>query len=118
MKAIEQWVKDWDWKSQKYSDLEDSGVAQLISKIERWFYQTEEIDIHIQSLDLSNYQVWVKDLYDFAIHYRLVENANFDYPVIMNKRWFIVDWRHRIVKAIIEWRETIKWIRILDSDLI
>ena len=114
-------LKSWDWKGQTIWSKKswDSWypVSVILNRIESWYYQTKETDLNIETLSLTNYSFTTNDLYDFMTHYKLVENADLSYPIILNRRWEIVDWRHRLVKAILKWDKTIKWIIVLNSDI-
>jgi len=107
-------VTTWDWKAQMFWD---ENIATIISRIEREYYKTKEVDINLTTYDLTNSSFGTADLFDFAVHYKLVENADLQYPVIVNMKWNVIDWRHRVLKAILQWDKTIKWIMILDTDI-
>lgn len=87
-------VKSWDWRSQTVWEGE-VVIPDLLAKIERWFYQTKEIRLNIEHIDLSTDKFTTNDLFQFLTHYKLVENANLDYPIIMNWKNQIIDWRYR-----------------------
>ena len=118
---IELNLKSWDWKGQTIWSKETwevwHPVSVILNRIESWYYQTKEVEMNIETLSLTNYSFTTNDLYDFITHYKLVENADLSYPIILNRRGEIVDWRHRLVKAILKWDKTIKWIMVLDSDI-
>lgn len=118
---IEYNLKTWDWKSQTIWKVNEEDeallVPVLIGRLERWYYQTKEVEIDLSVIDLSNYSFTTNDLFDFMTHYKLVENADLKYPVILNRRWIIIDWRHRLCKAILQGKKKLKWIMILDSDV-
>lgn len=118
---IEYNLKNWDWKSQTIWKVNEEDeallVPVLIGRLERWYYQTKEVEIDLSVIDLSNYSFTTNDLFDFMTHYKLVEDADLKYPVILNRRWIIIDWRHRLCKAILQGKKKLKWIMILDSDV-
>ena len=111
--------RDWKWQTIWSKKSWDSwySVSVILNRIESWYYQTKEVKVNIETISLANYSFETNDLFDFMIHYKLVENADFSYPIILNRIWEIVDWRHRLCKAILQWHKTIKWIMILDSDI-
>lgn len=118
-KAIQQEVKRWDWKNQRiWEDEKELNVPSLISRIERWYYITEEFDLDLNSIDLSNLWITVNNLFDFIAHMQITKNSKLKYPVIMNKSWFVLDGRHRIAKAILQWRNSIRVIKIVDCNVI
>lgn len=118
---IEYNLKTWDWKSQTIWKVNEEDealpVPVLIGRLERWYYQTKEVEVDLSVIDLSKYAFTTNDLFDFITHYKLVENADLKYPVILNRRWIIIDWRHRLCKAILQGKKKLKWIMILDSDV-
>lgn len=117
--AIDYNIWRHDWKTQTIWEWDNSiAIARLISQIERGYYKTREFKIHVDSHDLSTGVFDCPDLFEFITHYKLVSRANINYPVIMNNKGEIIDWRHRICKAILLWKKKIKCIQILDSTVI
>lgn len=57
--------------------------------------------------------VWepVRSAYQLAKHMKRVLNANLDYPIILDEEGFIMDGWHRVAKALLEGRGTIKAVR-------
>lgn len=51
-------------------------------------------------------------LLSFASHMKQVNEADLQYPVILSPCGVIIDGRHRLVKAIVEGRKTIKFKRL------
>ena len=51
------------------------------------------------------------DLRDFAAHMRKVLEADLSYPIILAPNGVIMDGRHRLTKALLEGRTTIKAVR-------
>ena len=121
LEVIELNIKSWDWKWQTIWSKKswDSWypVSVILNRIESWYYQTKEVKVNIETISLATYSFETNDLFDFMTHYKLVENSDLSYPIILNRKWEIVDWRHRLCKAILQWHKTIKWVMILDSDI-
>lgn len=113
---IEQSIKQWDWRSQSVWDLEVK-VSSILSRIEAWYYQTKEVEIDLEVFNLASYRFKTEDLFDFITHYKLVEKAELKYPVIVNMRGEIIDWRHRLCKAIIKGEKKLKAIMIINSNI-
>jgi hypothetical protein len=105
-------VSEWDFKSQKYWEI---SIPNLIAKIETWAYRSELIDYNIEYLDISTYNITTNDLFDFILHMKLVNKADLKYPIILSRKWEIIDWRHRLAKAILKWKKTIKAIVVLED---
>lgn len=114
-------VKTWDWKSQNIWVVnewdEAIPVPVLIWRIERWYYQTKEIELNLEVFNLTSFDFTCSDIFQFLTHLKLVENADLKYPIILNRRWQIVDWKHRVCKAILQGQKSIKWIMVIDSDI-
>lgn len=75
----------------------------------------EEFDLHLDSLDLdmccwSNLKTG--SFYTFLEHAKRVREANLKYPVIQTPQGYICDGWHRIAKAILQGKETIKVKRL------
>lgn len=114
-------VKTWDWKAQTIwsHKIWQNGtpVWVVLSRIERWEYNTKNVDIDLETININSYSFDSEMLFDFMVHYQLIQNASLDYPIILNRKWVIIDGRHRVAKAILEWHKTIKWIIITNSDI-
>ena len=108
-------LKRWDWKRQT---VEGISVAALIWRIEWWAYKTKPVKVQLDTVNLSAYWFTTENLFDFAVHCRIIEKANLKYPVIINSHWYIIDWRHRLIKAILKWKKEIDWIMIMDNSII
>lgn len=50
-------------------------------------------------------------LRDMCMHMRQVQDANLDYPIILDEDGEVMDGRHRIMKALLTGAETIKAVR-------
>lgn len=119
LEAIQINIKTWDWKAQSVWEWENkTEIPKLINRIESWYYKTRKVKIDLDVYNLYSSSFSCPDLFEFLTHYKLVEQANIDYPVIVNNQWAVIDWRHRICKAILLWKKHIKWIQILDSSVI
>lgn len=53
----------------------------------------------------------ITSAYCLAKHMKRVQETNLDYPVIMDEEGFIMDGWHRVAKALLEGRKTIKAVR-------
>jgi len=70
-------------------------------------------DLDLMSIDINRYpwrfENW--SFYSFLHHNLRVENADLKYPVILDEYGSIVDGWHRIAKAIMQGKDTIKAVR-------
>jgi len=83
------------------------------------------VDLHELAKDLPTFKMpleginlnerpWGEpNINSFCYHIKRIENCNFDYPIILTPTGYICDGWHRVVKAIIEGRETITAVRLL-----
>jgi disulfide oxidoreductase YuzD len=55
------------------------------------------------------------NLRSFIEHVKLVNDANLEFPIILNEDGFVIDGRHRLSKAIIEGKKTIKSKRFISD---
>lgn len=58
-------------------------------------------------------KVWepIQSAHQLARHMKRVLNTDLNYPIILNEEGFIMDGWHRVTKALLEGRETIKAVR-------
>ena len=65
---------------------------------------------------LNTYHVWDKlTLREMLTHMQAVNNADLKYPIIMDEDGEIMDGRHRIMKAILTGKKTIKAVRFIEN---
>ena len=69
-------------------------------------------DLPLALVPLREHKFDCPDIVEFARHMRHVQDADTDDPVIMDEWGWVMDGRHRIVKALIEGRESIKCVRL------
>jgi hypothetical protein len=55
------------------------------------------------------------ELREMCGHFMAIENADLSYPIILNEDGGILDGRHRLMKAIILKKKTIKAVRFLET---
>lgn len=66
----------------------------------------------LQAFDLS-YSIWQNyTIFDLAFHIKAVNEANLDYPIILDWNGAIADGRHRLLKALVLGHTTIKCVRM------
>lgn len=87
-------------------------VSDLVKAIEN----EPVYEIPLAFIDLASHSFGTEGgLVDFAIHMRHVNESDSSFPVIFDQWGRILDGRHRIVKAIMEGRTTIRAVRIPDG---
>lgn len=86
-------------------------------------YKAEDIYKYIEEKKVKKEKIYIDSMshptrfqnlsaIDFAEHMIRVQNASLDYPIVIHFDWYVVDWYHRIIKAIIEKRKFIYAYRI------
>jgi hypothetical protein len=75
----------------------------------------EVFDLSLQGLNL-NYSITsaMESLRHFAMHCEAVAKASLDYPIILCPDGLILDGRHRVVKALMQGRKTIRAVQFDD----
>jgi len=72
-------------------------------------------DFEVMDIPLDHLNVYNKyedlTLRAMAMHINAVNSANLDFPIILDEDGELMDGRHRIIKAMIEGRKTIKAVR-------
>jgi len=67
--------------------------------------------IPMQCFNVSDLFPTVETTTQFAEHVKKVNDADLDYPIILDDEGFVMDGRHRVIKAIIEKRKYITAVR-------
>lgn len=93
--------KDGTWKAQTLYDFAKAKEYPVV-------------DMPIWCIDLSTEAFESAQLKDFIFQCRRVAECTLDYPIILDNKGTIADGYHRVCKAILEGKETIKAIRLLD----
>ncbi len=70
------------------------------------------LDLPLWCIDLSDTPFNAEDLQNFIFQCKRVQDTSLEYPIILDNYGQIADGYHRICKAILEGRETIKAIRL------
>lgn len=93
-----------------FSDV-NGGVYQVARLIEL-AKELEPFDVPLRCICIST-EIWspIKTARLLADHIKRVNDTNLEYPVIMDADGLIMDGWHRVVKALVEGRETIKAVR-------
>ncbi len=81
-------------------------VARLITLAK----DLEQFEIPLRHLNVY-YKYESLTLRDMVMHFKAVNDADLNYPIILDEDGEVMDGRHRIMKAIIEGKNTIKAVR-------
>ncbi len=99
----------WDLGDEQVKTFE--GGAWLISDLIEKAKDLPPFEVPLIHLNLGGMGVSCEDVVDFARHYKHVESADLSYPIIMDFKGTVLNGRHRIIKALLEGRETITAVR-------
>lgn len=84
------------------------SVARLVDMCK----DLETFDAPLQSFDLSH-AIWNNySIFDIAFHVKAVNDADLDFPIILDWNGAIADGRHRLIKALVLGHTTIKCVRM------
>jgi hypothetical protein len=84
------------------------SVARLIDAAK----DLEPFDIPLAGIDLDS-EIWKGcNIYALAYHVKRVNDADLSKPIILDWNGVIADGRHRLIKALVQGKRTIKAVRI------
>lgn len=73
----------------------------------------EEFKLPLIGIDINNMPWRLSNIGSFLYHAKRVEECSLDYPIILGPLGEIIDGWHRIAKAILSGKETIKAVRLV-----
>ena len=100
--------KLWDMTTQNFRSGNNKWfVSRLIEKAK---------DLPVREMDMSALNIYslypkIESMHDFVAHMQKVMDADLEYPIILDDEGYVMDGRHRIAKAILEGRDSIKYVR-------
>lgn len=104
-------IKDFSLTENGYVvDNKHYSIAEMIQhcKENKWI----EFDLPLVGIDLNAEPFSTTTFYDFVFEMTRVKNANLQYPILLSPEGFIADGWHRVAKAILDGKTTIKAIRM------
>ena len=106
--------KAWDTlHSQSVSA--DNGDTWLITEIIDQAKDLPIFDLPLYHLSISNKRIADTDIREFVAHMKMILEADLSVPIILDEDGAIFDGRHRVAKALLEGKTTIKAKRF-DND--
>ena len=100
-------IKDVD--SQTFTD------GKLAWKVSRLIFLSQKLtpfDLPLKHLNIYNlYPKDIPNTMKFVKHVQQVNEADLSYPIILDDEGFVMDGRHRVLKALLTKAETIKAVR-------
>jgi hypothetical protein len=103
-------------KIEKFVTIDDGQMAQLgrnswsVARLITLSRDLEVFDIPLNHLNIY-YRYNDLSLREMVMHMRAVLDADLNYPIILDEDGEVLDGRHRIMKAIIEGKDSIKAVR-------
>ena len=104
----------------KFIQIDEGQTAQLGKaqwSVARLITLAKNLDI--MNIPLEHLNVYNKyedlRLRDMVMHFRAVNSAELKYPIILDEDGEIMDGRHRIMKALLENKKTIKAVRFKNN---
>jgi hypothetical protein len=101
---------------QKFSRIEDGQRCQLGNNY--WYVArliTLAKDLKVMKIPLEHMNVYYNyeklTLREMVMHMNAVNDADLDYPIILDEDGEVMDGRHRIMKALLNGEKTIKAVR-------
>lgn len=95
----------------EFDEVQSITVFDKKYNIHAAIMQARDIEVKnlvIADMSMSYTSPCHDNLRSFIQHIKHVNDADLDYPIIMNEDGYIIDGRHRLAKAILEGKETIK----------
>lgn len=117
--------------NEREKNLKDfDPMDEKVSWFEEWdkFRPLKVMLKHIQDKKIKPEILYIKSMrhnerrrnlntIEMAQHRKRINNADLSFPIIINWDWMVIDWYHRITKALIDWKKTINAYRISLSDI-
>lgn len=93
--------------------IQESKIGRHIWSVARLFELVK--DLPVMEIPLDHLNVWHKyeglSLRELVMHMKAVQAADLSFPIILDEDGEIMDGRHRVMKALLEGRATIKAVR-------
>ena len=95
-------------KNQSFrADKEVWKIPRLIKLAE----DLESFDLPLKHLNIHNLFPFIETTKDFVKQIQRVLDADLKYPIILDEEGYVMDGRHRILKALLEKHESIRAVR-------
>ena len=101
-----------------FSGFEKDGFVHLWITSRLWELSKNltNFEYEVKSFNSLDEDVWFNSQHKPTInkvleHYKKIEKANFDYPIILSQDGIVLDGVHRICRAILDGKETIPAVK-------
>ena len=102
--------KEWNCLSDQRSTDKD-GNTWLMSSLIYKAKDLKPFDIPLEHLCISSKKIGDTSIRGFVSHMKMVQDADLSYPIILDEDGAIFDGCHRVAKALLEGKESIKAVR-------
>jgi len=95
--------------------FEDGRKCWFVSRL---FEKAKDLPVQempITALNTLHLRPTSNTMASFVNHVRKVNNADLSYPIILDDEGYVMDGRHRIAKALLDGKETIKFVRFEET---
>jgi len=106
---IEPWLQPYDQRI--YNGDGAWVIGNLIMQAEHLPIQEMPLE-HLNILDLTLSGSTMRDI---VMHTKAILDADLNYPIILGEDGDVLDGRHRIAKALLEEKDTIKFVRFVKN---
>ena len=93
----------------------DNGNRWFISRLIEKAKDLPEQEMPITGLNLYELSPKIKSIKSFVGHIKKVLDADLSFPIILDDEGYVMDGRHRVAKALLEGKETIKFVRFEET---
>ena len=105
---IKDYIEPNEYDSEKCSINDDVWYVETLIKHAS---DLPVFDLDLSSLDLDVMPWELKSIFHYIDHFMQTNNCSLEYPVIMSPSGWVMNGWHRISKALIEGRQTVKAVR-------
>ncbi len=93
--------------------IDEDGYVWAVARLIEYGKDLEPFDIPLSAIDISRkpFKAGTMTAREVAEHVKRTLEADLQYPVIMDPDGYIMDGWHRVMRALVEGRETIKAVR-------
>lgn len=102
------YIENFHETTEQYCEIH--GKTWCISRLIDLSKDFETFEIPLDFINLSHVYERI-NLRNMVSHMKAVLNADLSYPIILDEDGIIMDGRHRIMKALLEGKKTIKAVR-------
>jgi len=95
--------------------FEDHGRVWKITRLIFLSSKLEVFDLPLKALNVFDIFPKVKTTFEFVEHIKKVQDSDLKYPIILDEEGYVMDGRHRIMKALLENVESIKAVRFVKT---